>query len=309
VCPSIPGYGFSSKPKTKGFDQKAAADLFEALMLRLGYNLYMLQGGDWGSVVTSLMADSPNAPARVIGLHLNMVPIAAPFRKGVGGLLSTLASFVLPWWFYSAEERAGLLRMPLYTIKETGYFHEQSTRPQTLSYGLADSPVALLSWVVEKFYAWGDVDTDARRGGEDGADGGDTAAEILYGRFSRDELLTNIMLYWLPNKGGSSVRFYYEMWNGPGAVFDRLSALDVKVPTAVAAFPKEITTPVQYWASWFYNIKRWTLMPKGGHFAMLEEPEALVQDVQAFAVQITAGATMASDAWAESGNGNQHREL
>ena len=270
----------------------AAADLFEALMVRLGYERYMLQGGDWGSVVTSLMADK-KTHSRVIGLHLNMVPISAPLQKGIKGLLSTMASMIMPWWYYSPEERSGILAMPLHTIKETGYFHEQSTRPQTLSYGLADSPVALLSWIVEKFYAWGDVKT----GGNMSAHGeNDKAAEILYGRFTRDELLTNVMLYWLPNTGGSSVRFYYEMWNGPGKVFDHLSALDVKVPTAVAAFPKELTVPVKYWTTWFYNVQRWTIMDQGGHFAMLEEPELLVRDVRAFAIQIAASSnTLAAE--------------
>ena len=175
--------------------------------------------------------------------------------------------------------------MPMFTLKETGYFHEQSTRPQTLAYSLSDSPVSLLAWVVEKFYAWGDMKLNVTEGNWKG----DIAAEVLFDRFSRDELLTNVMLYWLPNNGGSSIRFYYEMWNGKGRVFDRLAHLNVQVPTAVAAFPKEITTPVQYWATWFYDIQQWTVMERGGHFAMLEEPLALVKDVRKFASLLGKG--------------------
>mmetsp|Transcript_3916 Transcript_3916/g.6612 ORF Transcript_3916/g.6612 Transcript_3916/m.6612 type:complete len:358 (+) Transcript_3916:79-1152(+) len=198
VCPSIPGYGFSPAPTSSSFDQQKCAEVLNTLMIDvLNYDEFYLQGGDWGSVVTSLMAALPNSSQHIKGLHLNMVPAMPPINKGIWSLFKLVGSLLFPWWYYSAEERASLLALPHRMLMETGYFHEQSTRPMTLSYGLSDSPVGLLAWIVEKYYAWSDCGDD------------------LYTRFSKDELLTNFMIYWTTNSAGTSSS---ALWLFNGAV-------------------------------------------------------------------------------------------
>ena len=154
------------------------------MISKLNYEEFYLQGGDWGSVVTSLMASLPNSQNHVLGLHLNMIPAMPPINKGFWKLANFFVSLVLPWFYYSPLERDGMLNLPWKMFMETGYFHEQSTRPMTLAYGLSDSPVGLMSWIIEKFYAWSDCNGD------------------LFSRFTRDELLTNFMIYWMTNSGG-----------------------------------------------------------------------------------------------------------
>lgn len=190
ICPSIPGYGYSSIPTENGFDQYKCAQIFSKLMLELNYSKYYIQGGDWGSVIGSLQASLPENYDRILGLHLNMVPVAFPFKKGFFPLISNLFSLILPWFFYTPYERQIITDLPLKTILETGYFHEQSTKPLTLSYGLSDSPVGLLAWIVEKFYVWSDVST-----------------KDFFEVHSKDELLTNFMIYWTTNT--ACILFYY----------------------------------------------------------------------------------------------------
>lgn len=181
----LKGYGFSSAPVKSSFDQQRCAEIFRSLMIsKLNYEEFYLQGGDWGSVVTSLMASLPNSQNHVLGLHLNMIPAMPPINKGFWKLANFFVSLVLPWFYYSPLERDGMLNLPWKMFMETGYFHEQSTRPMTLAYGLSDSPVGLMSWIIEKFYAWSDCNGD------------------LFSRFTRDELLTNFMIYWMTNSGG-----------------------------------------------------------------------------------------------------------
>mmetsp|Transcript_10606 Transcript_10606/g.16070 ORF Transcript_10606/g.16070 Transcript_10606/m.16070 type:complete len:447 (+) Transcript_10606:56-1396(+) len=265
VCPSIPGYGYSSRPTTDGFDQQAAAELFAQLMEVLGYKQYFLQGGDWGSVVASLQASLPESQNCVMGLHLNMLPVPPPLNKGIVTLLRLAFSAIVPWWFYTPSERVGIVNTPLHILDHSGYFHEQTTRPQTLAYGLTDSPVGLLAWIAEKFHAWSDCDGD------------------LFSVFSMDDLLTNFMIYWSTDTSASSIRFYYEFIRGSYGAFERLSKLEVKVPTAMSVFPKEIFTPVKFWAEQYYSdLRQWTVMPRGGHFAALEQPELLVRDIWSF---------------------------
>lgn len=184
VCPSIPGFGYSSKPTTKGFDQMSCAKLFAQLMTILGYDRYFLQGGDWGSMVATLQASLPESTKRVIGLHINMVPAPPPVKKGILAVGGLLMSVVVPWLFYSSTERQALMQVPLAALSHTGYFHQQSTQPQTLAYGLSDSPVGLLAWITEKFYMWGDCHGD------------------LFSQFTADELLTNFMIYWTTRTAG-----------------------------------------------------------------------------------------------------------
>jgi pimeloyl-ACP methyl ester carboxylesterase len=241
VCPSLPGYGFSGKPAATGWGVGKVAEAWETLMVRLGYDRYGAQGGDWGAAVTAQMGRNRG---HCVGIHTNM-PIGSP---PAGGLDNP-----------SVAEQQALAALAHYQRLDSGYAKQQSTRPQTLGYGLVDSPVAQLAWIVEKFWSWMDCDGHPEN--------------VL----SRDELLDNVMLYWLTGSGASSARLYWEsMATGFGP------AAPVELPTGVAAFPKEIIRAPRHWCEANYNITRWTTMPKGGHFAAFEQPDLFVDDARAF---------------------------
>jgi pimeloyl-ACP methyl ester carboxylesterase len=246
VCPSIPGYGFSDAPRTRGFDIRKLGETVAALMRELGYSAYGAQGGDWGSMATSYVGLLDAAHCRAI--HLNMVAVRRPRDENV---LETLTPAEL--------EALALMRESM--RHEMGYQAIQGTKPQTLGYGLSDSPLGLAAWILEKFRAWGDC------GGE------------LTERFTKDELLANVTLYWLTNSITSSTRLYYESLRS-----GRLGPVEarVEVPTGCAIFPREMYRPPRRWAERIYNVQRWTEMPSGGHFAALEEPQLLVDDIRAF---------------------------
>ncbi|MFI5046768.1 MAG: epoxide hydrolase family protein [Acidimicrobiia bacterium] len=241
VCPSLPGYGFSDKPSRPGWSTQRIADAWNELMARLGYGRYGAQGGDWGAAVTHslgvLHADA------VVGIHLNMV-VASPDPETMDDL--------------TEEEQASIATMAHYNDAESGYMRQQSTRPQTLGYGLVDSPAAQCAWIVEKFRAWTDSDGDP--------------LNVL----TRDELLDNVMLYWLPGTGASSARLYWES-AGSGRVGQ------VTVPTGCSIFPKEIIRPSRRWAEKVYlDIRWWEYLDTGGHFAAFEQPAAFVDQVRSF---------------------------
>jgi pimeloyl-ACP methyl ester carboxylesterase len=239
VCPSLPGYGFSGRPGRPGWDTARIAAAWDQLMARLGYPRYAAQGGDWGAQVTTALG--MNHPEHLAGIHLNM-PIAFP-PPGATDL--------------TEREQAALATISHYNTWESGYFKEQSTRPQTVGYGLADSPAALCAWIVEKFWAWTDSDGDP--------------ANVL----TRDEMLDNVMLYWLPATGASSARLYWEN-NGKGFLGP------VTVPVGCSIFPKEIFRPSRRWAdTQLTNVHYWNELDKGGHFAAFEQPEAFVSEVRA----------------------------
>jgi len=254
VCPSIPGYGFSSRPTEKGFNAKAAAKIFIKLMSRLGYTSYFAQGGDWGSLITSNMAILDDT--HIKGLHVNMI-LSMPWSHGIMASIRGVLTHLAPYWMLSADDYTLWQRSPPSLGKMlsiSGYLHIQATKPQTISYPLNDSPVGLAAYIVEKFHGWSDCKGD------------------IESRFTKDELLTNVMIYWVTQTVGSSVRFYLENLNP-------ITKLDyVKVPVGVAVF-KDMVSPVRAWAEWTFNIQRWTVFDKGGHFAALEEPELLVQDI------------------------------
>jgi microsomal epoxide hydrolase len=254
VCPSIPGYGFSSAPTTPGFGVKQAAELQIKLMQALGYDRYIAQGGDWGAPISAWMASLD--PDHCSGVHLNM-PIAkrpqgVPREKLAEGLTET--------------EVARLAESYVFQKTETGYFRIQATKPQTLGYPLNDSPVGLAAWIVEKFHTWSDCNGEVES------------------RFTKDELLANITLYWVTGTITSSMRMYYETTKaghaGPPDDY-------VETPTAVANFPKELGHPPRAWVENHFNVVQWTDMPRGGHFAAMEEPALLVEDVRAFASQLS----------------------
>jgi microsomal epoxide hydrolase len=243
VAISLPGFGFSEKPHERGYSPEKMGGIIAKLMARLGYQRYGAQGGDWGGIISRFIAlnDAPH----VAGLHLNFCIAGAP----PGGNPN---DGVPPNELQRMQERNA------YMENERAYQQIQGTKPQTLGFGLNDSPVGLAAWIVEKFHAWCDCDGNVES------------------RFSKDDLLTNVMIYWVTGTATSSTRIYYENRVATPRP-DR-----VTVPTACALFPKEITTPPRKWVEARYNLVRWTEMPRGGHFAALEQPQLLVDDVRAF---------------------------
>jgi microsomal epoxide hydrolase len=245
VAPSLPGYTLSFKPGQPRFGVEAIGEVFAELMTGvLGYRRFAAQGGDWGSFVTSRLAYQ--FPERMIGIHLNLLPV----RRDPQMLANP-----------TAEEKRYLAELTHFLKEETGYQWIQGTRPQTLAFGLTDSPVGLAAWLVEKFRAWTDC-------------GGNPESAV-----SRDEMLTNITLYWATGAIGSSFWPYYARMHGPWPIPEGAIA----VPTGYVEFPKEILRPPRSVAERvFTNIQRWTVMEQGGHFAALEQPAALAREIREF---------------------------
>lgn len=269
ICPSIPGYGFSDAPHKKGFNSLAAARILLTLMERLGFSQFYLQGGDWGSLITTNMAQMK--PECVKGLHLNM----CMSRRGFKVLLSLLIGPYLPFLVGLTREDVRRL-FPFFEknvwemLRESGYMHIQGTKPDTAGCGVNDSPVGLAAYLLEKFSTWTDFNN---RGLEDGG---------LERKYSLDELLTAVMIYWTTGSIVSSMRFYKENFNtNPEKRVDGLT--DVYVPTGLAAFPNELMHCPESWAKNKYrNIHSYTFMPRGGHFAAFEEPQLLADDIVKF---------------------------
>src|SRR5688572_8254033 len=244
VAMSLPGFGFSGKPTERGYGPERMAGILTKLMARLGYTRYGLQGGDWGSAISRFAAI--NDASHVAGLHLNFCLAGPP-----PGAKDPNES-VPPQELTRTRERQAFMDT------ERGYFLEQSTKPQTVGYALDDSPAGLAAWIVEKFRSWTDNDG------------------VIEKKFMKDELLTNVMIYWVTQSATLSARIYYENQRA------KPPQRKVEVPTACAVFPKEISIAPRRWVEAQYNVTRWTEMPKGGHFAALEEPELLVDDIRAF---------------------------
>ncbi len=240
ILPSLPGYGFSGKPSRTGWGLAKIAAAWTKLMGRLGYEKWVAQGGDWGSAVTSTLG--MQAPKGLAGIHLNMA-VARPTPEDLASP--------------TKAEQAALAALQYYATQGNGYAQQQKTRPQTLGYGLADSPAGQAAWIYEKFQGWSDAGDDP-----------DSA-------FTRDALLDNIMIYWLGNAGASSARLYWES-------FDSFMASEVNVPTGISIFPKEIFRPSRHWAERTYrNITYWNELERGGHFAAFEVPDLFVEEVRA----------------------------
>ncbi|KAG9469903.1 hypothetical protein GDO78_019388 [Eleutherodactylus coqui] len=274
ICPSIPGYGFSEASSKKGFNANAAARIFYKLMLRLGFNEFYLQGGDWGSRITTIL--SQMKPESVKGLHLNFMTLQ---MGGLGRLKSLLIGRYMPWLVGMTREDTKRLypymeKNVFRIIRETGYMHIQATKPDTVGSALNDSPAGLAAYILEKFSTW--TDNSFRELDEGGLDR----------KFSLDDLLTNIMIYWITGSIASSMRFYKE--NFPRN-YNRTpdTKIGVSVPTGVAAFPCELVHVPRVWAKQkFRNIVSYTYMPRGGHFAAFEEPELLARDIQNFVSKV-----------------------
>lgn len=244
VAISLPGFGFSGHPTDRGWSPERMAGVIAKLMARLGYTRYGVQGGDWGGIISRIVA--LNDAQHVAGLHLNFCIAGAP--AGVQNPLEGVP----------AEEVALMNATNTRMENERAYQQIQGTKPQTLGVGITDSPAGLASWIVEKFHAWCDC------------------GDNIESRFSKDDLLTNITIYWATQSAASSTRIYYENRVAP-PVNGKVS-----VPTACALFPREISTPPRKWVEARYNLVHWTPMPRGGHFAALEQPELLVNDVRDF---------------------------
>ena len=245
VCPSIPGYGFSGPTSDRGWDVRRVAAAFAELMARLGYSTYGAQGGDWGASISRALGllDAPH----VAGVHLNMLTSGASSDPADLEQLTPV-------------ERERLGDITRYMDDMSGYAKLQQTRPQTLAYGLADSPAFQLAWIAEKFREWTDCDGDP-----------ETA-------IARDVLITNTTVYWVTNTGGSSARLYYET-----AHAGRYGAGErVAVPVGAAVFPKEIVRPIRRFAERTHNIVQWSEFDRGGHFAAMEQGPTLIDDVRAF---------------------------
>jgi len=242
VVPSLPGFGFSDRPRARGMNGQRIATLWARLMAdTLGYRRFAAAGGDLGSPVTRRLALAH--PDLVVGMHLTDVGYPTADRPD-----------------FSAAERRYLDAVRDWSAREGAYMMLQSTKPQTLAYGLTDSPVGLAAWIVEKFRAWSDCAGDVER------------------RFSKDELLTTIMIYWVTETINSSVRLYYENRGIPPLAPEQR----INVPAGVAIFPKDLALPPREWAERSLRVERWTEMPRGGHFAAMEEPALLVEDLRAF---------------------------
>jgi pimeloyl-ACP methyl ester carboxylesterase len=248
VCPSLPGYAFSGKPAAPGWGIGKIAAAWAELMARLGYRRYGAQGSDWGTSISTLLAQ--HDPRHVAGIHLTP-PLAPPDPATSGEL--------------TGAERAALASLEHAAEWDSGYSAEHSTRPQTIGYGLVDSPAALCAWIIEKFWAWADHD-------------GDLAAVL-----TRDELLDNLMLYWLPGTGASAARLYWESIRQVNQWISGRSGATVDVPAGCSIFPKELQRPSRRWAARrFSDIRYWNEPPAGGHFAAFEQPQQFVSEVRSF---------------------------
>jgi microsomal epoxide hydrolase len=244
ICPSIPGYGWSGPTVEPGWDVLRVAQAWQTLMARLGYDRYGAQGGDWGAFISAQLAAID--PEHVVGLHSNLL-LAFPPNAGEIPL--------------NEQEAADLADAGEFMTRGSAYQEIQGKNPQTLGYGLTDSPAGLAGWIVEKFWAWTDNDGDVEQA------------------VTRDQLLTNLTVYWVTKTINSSIRLYCESQRTGrfGTMGEK-----VTVPTAAAVFPKEILRIPRAYAEETFNVVRYTRFDRGGHFAALEEPDLLIDDVRAF---------------------------
>jgi pimeloyl-ACP methyl ester carboxylesterase len=240
VAPSLPGFAFSGKPTETGWGVERIGAAWATLMARLGYDRYLAQGGDWGSSVTSVVGSID--PDHCASIHITLAMSTRPQAEPT-----------------EPEELHALERIKHYLDWDSGYSTQQKTRPQTLGYGLADSPAGQLAWILEKFWSWTDCDGHPET------------------RLTRDEMLDNVMLYWVTGSAASSARIYWES-------FGRGSRPTVTVPTGFGVYPKEIVPPVRKWVGQLYpDVVHWAEHDEGGHFAAFEVPDVFVDDLRAWA--------------------------
>lgn len=249
IAPSLPGFGFSDTPSATGYSPERIALILAQLMERIGYERYAIAGGDWGAIINRHLAN--HYPDRLIGMHSNMILAGPPADETQRRNVT------------DAEDAARRARQA-YMANEVAYQQIQGTKPQTLGYGLNDSPLGLAAWIIEKFHGWTDM--------PQGSDG------YLDNHFTKDELLTNVSIYWFNNNITSSTRIYYENRNTPA----QKEMEFINVPTGAAIFPAELFIVPRAWAEAAYDLRHWTVMEQGGHFAALEQPELYLNDVREF---------------------------
>ena len=246
VCPSLPGYGFSGKPDQTGWGVRRIAAAWATLMARLGYPRYGAAGSDWGTSISASLGQQD--AGHLAGIHL-IPPLAGPDPATFGDLTDA--------------ERAAMASLEQSAAWDSGYSAEHATRPQTIGYALVDSPAALAAWIVEKFWAWTD---------------GDMSAVLTW-----DDLLDNLMLYWLPGTGASAARLYWESIRQVNEWISGSATDTVDVPAGCSVFPKELQRPSRRWAEKrFTDIRYWNEPPRGGHFAAFEQPELFVAELRSF---------------------------
>ena len=239
VVPTLPGFGYSGKPTSPGWNIARIARAWDELMLKLGYDEYFAQGGDWGAIVTQAIGVQNLGHCK--GIHVNMA-IAPPDPDTMNDL--------------TEQEQSALAGIQFYQDHDSGYSKQQSTRPQTLGYGLADSPIGQAAWILEKFYQWMDCNGHPEN------------------IATRDELLDNVMMYWLPDAAASSARIYWESFGSTGAD-------PIDIPVGCSIFPKEIFRTSERWARKRYsNLVHFEVLDTGGHFAAFEQPETFVDQVR-----------------------------
>jgi pimeloyl-ACP methyl ester carboxylesterase len=254
VLPSYPGYGFSDKPRGTGWGPERVARSFHELMVRLGYEEYVSQGGDWGAIISEVLA--VQAPKGLLGIHINMPGTVPP------DVLRLIRNRDPAPSSFSDAERRAFAGLEYFYRKGFGYAEMMNTRPQTLGYSLADSPVGMLAFFYDKFTEW----TYSNRQPE----------KVL----SREDILDNVTLYWLTNTGTSSSRSYWDAAQGGGGPFNAIEI--TKVPVAVTIFPGEIYRAPRSWAAkTFHKLIYWNEVDKGGHFAALEEPQIFANEIRA----------------------------
>ena len=249
IAPSLPGFGFSEAPSEVGYSPEKIALILANLMERIGYENYAIAGGDWGAIINRHLAN--HYPERLIGMHSNMILASPPADQEQRENVS------------NSEEELRRTRQA-YMANEVAYQQIQGTKPQTLGYGLTDSPAGLAAWILEKFHGWTDM--------PQGSDGD------LDDYFTKDELLTNVSIYWFTNTITSSTRIYFENRNTPA---EKPMGF-INVPTGAAVFPAELFIVPRAWAEAAYDLRHWTVMSEGGHFAALEKPEIYLTDIREF---------------------------
>tara|TARA_B100000700_G_C15056170_1_gene862951 strand:- start:2329 stop:3474 length:1146 start_codon:yes stop_codon:yes gene_type:complete len=242
VCPTLPGYGFSGKPTQTGTGVERIAELWDLLMNKIGYSEYFAQGGDWGSAITIAIGKQNKGSCK--GLHVNM-PFAPPTKEALENP--------------SERDKIAFEGLNYYQEWGSGYSKQQSTRPQTLGYGLVDSPIGQASWIIEKFYEWTDCDGHPEN------------------IFTKEELLDNVMFYWLTKSASSSARLYWESFGSFGGNPEE----KLEIPIGCSIFPKEISRTPRTWAEQVYsNIVYWNELEKGGHFAAFEQPQIFLNEIR-----------------------------
>ena len=251
VVPSLPGYGFSTPLTKTGINFWRTADIWVTLMQDvLGYQKFAAQGGDWGGLIGCQLGHK--YADRLFGVHMNLIVPLDHY----------LAPHPDASWF-APDEKDWYQGNQHFIEAESGYSAVQTTKPQTLAYALNDSPVGLCAWILDKRRTWSDCNGDVEK------------------RFTKDELLTTMTLYWATQSFGTSARYYYECLHNPWKPSHNRSPV-VEAPTGISVFTKDVILMPRRWAEGYFNLKRWTVMPSGGHFAPMEEPQLLVEDVRSF---------------------------